>query len=93
MSLKRIVLGCAFSAALVAGGVAVAQHPPVDNVSGHRHPNIAAAQRLLDQAYSRIAAAQQANEFDMAGHAARAKDLLDQANRELKASAETANHR
>ena len=28
----------------------------------------------------------------MDGHAAKAKDLLDQANRELKAAAEAANH-
>jgi len=32
-----------------------------------------------------------ANEFDMGGHAARAKDLLDQAYREIKLAAEAAN--
>jgi hypothetical protein len=36
-------------------------------------------------------AAQTANEFDMAGHAAKAKELLDQANNELKQAAEAAN--
>jgi hypothetical protein len=65
--------------------------PPADNVSGKRHPNIAAAQRLSTQAYEKIVAAQQANEFDMDGHAQKAKDLLDQVNRELKAAAEAAN--
>lgn len=65
--------------------------PPVDNVSGKRHPNLAAAQRLSTKAYEKIVAAQQANEWDMAGHAQKAKDLLDQANRELKEAAETAN--
>jgi response regulator RpfG family c-di-GMP phosphodiesterase len=50
------------------------------------------AQRLVDQAYSKIIAAQQANEWDMNGHAAHAKDLLDQANRELKLAAEAAYH-
>ncbi|MEW9625099.1 hypothetical protein [Rhodanobacter geophilus] len=64
---------------------------PVRDVSTHRHPNIAAAQRLTDQAYHRIVAAQQANEWDMDGHAAKAKDLLDQASRELKAAAAAAN--
>jgi hypothetical protein len=64
---------------------------PVKNVSAHRHPNIAAAQRLTDKAYEKIVAAQQANEFDLGGHAAKAKDLLDQANTELKAAAVAAN--
>jgi len=55
------------------------------------HPNLAAAQRHLDQAFEKINAAQAANEWDMDGHAAKAKDLIDQASRELKAAAETAN--
>jgi hypothetical protein len=46
----------------------------------------------VGQAYERIVAAQQANEWDMGGHAARAKELLDQANREIKLAAEEANH-
>ena len=66
---------------------------PVDNISSHRHPNLAAAQRLSTQAYERISQAQQANEWDMGGHAAKAKELLDQVNRELKEAAEVANHR
>jgi hypothetical protein len=65
--------------------------PPVDNVSSQKHPNLAAAQRLSTQAYAKISAAQQANEWDMNGHAAKAKDLLDQVNRELKQAAEAAN--
>ena len=64
---------------------------PVDNLSSQKHPNLAAAQRLSTQAYEKIAAAQQANEWDMNGHAAKAKDLLDQVNRELKEAAEAAN--
>lgn len=59
--------------------------------SPKRHPNLAAAQRLTDQAWQKIVAAQRANEFDMAGHAQKAKELLDQANRELKQAAEAAN--
>jgi hypothetical protein len=84
----KMILGSA-ALALVAS-VAIAQ-PPVDNI-GKRHPNLAAAQRLCTQAWERISAAQQANEFDMQGHAQKAKDLLDQVNRELKAAAESANH-
>lgn len=66
---------------------------PVDNISSHKHPNLAAAQRLSTQAYEKISQAQQANEWDMGGHAAKAKELLDQVNRELKEAAEVANHR
>jgi hypothetical protein len=60
-------------------------------VSGGKHPNLAAAQRLSHQAFEKIVAAQQANEWDLAGHAQKAKDLLDQANRELKQAAEASN--
>ena len=64
---------------------------PVEDVSGKKHPNIAAAQRWSEQAYNKITAAQEANEWDMQGHAAKAKDLLDQVNKELKMAAEAAN--
>ena len=74
---------------LAIGGVATAQ--PKRNVSPGRHPNLAAAQRLSQQAWERIVAAQQANEWDLQGHAQKAKDLLDQVNNELKLAAEAAN--
>jgi hypothetical protein len=70
----------------------IAQGPPQRNVGPGRYPNLAAAQRLVDQAFNKISAAQEANERDMDGHAAKAKELLDQANRELKQAAEAANH-
>ena len=76
---------------LMLTGVAFAK--PVRNVRASRHPNIAAAQRLVGQAFEKIAAAQRANEFDMKGHAQKAKELLEQANNELKAAAEAANAR
>jgi len=76
--------------ALLIGGLALAQVPK-KNVSEARHPNIAAAQRLCVQAYDKIVAAQQANEWDMQGHAQKAKELLDQVNNELKAAAVAAN--
>ncbi|MGB0064039.1 MAG: hypothetical protein WBP85_06290 [Terracidiphilus sp.] len=89
MKVRSLVFGTILSAGLVAGGFALAQ--PAQNISPGRHPNLAAAQRLIDQAYGRITAAQQANEWDMHGHAAKAKDLLDEASRELKMAAEDAN--
>ncbi len=81
----------ALAAALLFTGVSMAQKKPAQNVSPKRHPNLAAAQRLSAQAYQKITAAQQANEWDMEGHAQKAKDLLDQANNELKQAAESAN--
>lgn len=74
-------------------GTMLAQRQPPENVSAKRHPNLAAAQRLVDQAFAKVSAAQDANEFDLGGHAAKAKQLLDQANKELKAAAQTANQR
>jgi hypothetical protein len=85
---KFSVIVCASLAALAA---TAALAKPADNVSPARHPNIAAAQRLSTQAYEKIVAAQKANEFDLGGHAQKAKDLLDQVNRELKEAAETSN--
>jgi hypothetical protein len=78
------------SLALCCAGIASAQRPERD-VSGARHPNLAAAQRLIGQAWEKLSAAQAANEFDMQGHAQKAKELLDQANREIKLAAEAAN--
>jgi hypothetical protein len=82
-----------FGSAALALAMSVAlAGAPVDNISNQKHPNLAAAQRLSTQAYEKISQAQQANEWDMGGHAAKAKDLLDQVNRELKEAAEAANH-
>jgi hypothetical protein len=80
----------AAAACLLLTGLAFAQKP-VRNVSATRHPNIARAQKLSVQAYDAITAAQQANEFDLKGHAKKAKDLLEQVNNELKEAAEAAN--
>ncbi len=93
MKLTRTwIVGGLMSLSLATAGITIAQGPPERNVNPSRHPNIAAAQRLCDQAYNKISAAQEANEWDMDGHAQKAKELLDQANRELKAAAEAANH-
>lgn len=88
MKSRNLMLGAILSVGLFASGVMVGQ-----DVSGHRHPNLNAAQRFIEQAVNKVSAAQAANEFDMGGHAARAKDLLDQAYREIKLAAEAANRR
>jgi hypothetical protein len=86
------ILAVVVSCLLILGGIAVAQRPK-QNVSGERHPNLAAAQRLSRQAYERIVEAQQVNEWDLGGHAQKAKNLLDQVNNELKLAAEASNRR
>jgi len=91
MKKNNALVSGVLTAILLCSAAALAQKQPVENVSPKRHPNLAAAQRLVDQAYNKIIAAQQANEFDMEGHAQKAKDLLDQANHELKQAAEAAN--
>jgi hypothetical protein len=91
MTRRTLIASSVLSLVVAVSGITVAQNHPARNVSSAKHPNLAAAQRLTDQAYNKIIAAQQANEWDMQGHAAKAKDLLDQANQELKASAEAAN--
>ncbi len=88
--MTRNILKVLLGIALLGGGILLAQKP-VENVNPHHHPNLAAAQRLTQQAYEKIKAAQEANEWDMDGHAQKAKDLLDQANQQLKLAAEAAN--
>ncbi|MDR3701230.1 MAG: hypothetical protein P4L56_16405 [Candidatus Sulfopaludibacter sp.] len=88
--IKTRVTAALLGTALLIGGLAYAQIPK-KNVNPARHPNIAAAQRLSQQAFDKIVAAQQANEWDMQGHAQKAKDLLDQANKELRQAATAAN--
>jgi len=90
ITIRTRILAAAAGFLLLVGGVTVAQRPERD-VSHGRHPNLAAAQRLSAQAWQRIQDAQQANEWDMEGHAQKAKNLLDEANRELKLAAGAAN--
>ena len=89
-SMRFRSIACGFCVLLMFGALAVAQKPQ-RNISGARHPNLAAAQRLSRQAWEKIVEAQKANEWDMSGHAQRAKELLDQVNKELKLAAEAAN--
>ena len=90
MKRKNVFLGSILGSALLLGGLVYAQRPG-DDINRHRHPNLAAAQRLCEQAIQRVDQAQHANEFDMSGHAQKAKDLLAEASRELKEAAVAAN--
>jgi F0F1-type ATP synthase membrane subunit b/b' len=89
MMRKRLFL--ALPLLLLLTGLSFAQKKPAQNVSPKRHPNLAAAQKLAANAYQKVIAAQQANEWDLDGHAQKAKDLLDQANQELQQAAEASN--
>jgi hypothetical protein len=88
--MKNLLVTGTMALALLCAGAAIAAKP-VENVSGKHHPNLAAAQRLSEEAFQKVTAAQVANEWDMDGHAAKAKDLLDQVNKELKIAAQEAN--
>ncbi|HLW77694.1 MAG TPA: hypothetical protein VKS01_11930 [Bryobacteraceae bacterium] len=88
---KPRLLAAILSALLVLGG-AVLLAQPKRNVSPGRHPHIARAQQLSQQAFQQISDAQQANEWDMQGHAAKAKELLDQVNNQLRQAATAANN-
>jgi hypothetical protein len=93
MKARQSIAAGALALALVGTGIGLAQ--PERNVNPARHPNLAAAQRMSNQAYEKVVAAQQANEWDLGGHAAKAKELLDEANKELAqaASVSNANHK
>ena len=87
--MKKMMLAGLMGSMLLIG--AAADAAPQRNVSAKRHPNLAGAQRFANDAYQKIVAAQKANEFDLGGHAEKAKQLLEEASRELKAAAEAAN--
>jgi len=72
-------------------GSAMLAQAPVQDIEPNVHPNLAAAQSLMVQAYNKIEAARQDNDFDMSGHAKKAESLLYQASVELKTAAGIAN--
>jgi hypothetical protein len=66
--------------------------PEVD-ISAGKHPYLAASQQLTFQAWQDIVKAQAAQDWNMGGHAEKAKDLLNQAAKSMKAAALAANPR
>jgi hypothetical protein len=63
---------------------------PVVNI-GRRHGNLRSAQGSIVDAFQRIQDAQRANNGQLGGHAQRAKELLIQADMELRQAANVAN--
>src|SRR5580704_9769325 len=104
MMLKKTIIATAASLVLF-GGVMLAQNPvdeyvqqpnviyvqaPVVNIS-NRHGNLRSAQQDIVNAYQKVQNAQAANDGQLGGHAQRAKDLLAQADAELRQAANVAN--
>jgi len=81
--MKKFIAGSLIGASLAFAAVSFA--------GADKHPNLTKAHEALQQAANHISAAQKANEYDMSGHAAKAKDLIDQAMAEVKAARESAN--
>jgi hypothetical protein len=88
MNKAGLVITTILSAALFCG-VALAQEP-VQDINKSVHPVLAAAQQHVVEANRNVEAAQKDNRYDMQGHAEKARDLLVQANLELKAAAQAA---
>jgi hypothetical protein len=89
MTRKSVMIVIVLCAASACGGVLLAQRPPVD--VGEKHGNMRAAQQLIQQAWQKIDDAQQDNNYNLGGHAGKAKDFLLKASQEIKESAEAAN--
>lgn len=92
MTTKRILVGSLLGVGLFYGGVLFGQRP-VENIDPHRHPNLAEAQHHLQQAWGKTDEAQRENKDELGGHAAKAKEHIEAADRELKEAAEYADHR
>ena len=86
---KDMLIGTALGLVLGCSGAIFAQAPVVN--IGDRHGNLRAAQQYIVSAWQRIDEAQQDNNYQLGGHAGRAKQLLIQADDELKQAAITAN--
>jgi hypothetical protein len=92
MTKKSFLLNSVFCAGLICGGALFAQKP-VTNIDPNRHPNLAEAQRHLQEAWGKTEEAQKENKDELGGHADKAKQHIEAADQELKAAAEYADHR
>lgn len=81
MNVKKMMVACVIVLAVFLSDCATAP-------AGH--PNLSAAQQYIQNAIDKLTAAQMANDFDMKGHAAKAKALLEQALGEIKLAAQAA---
>ena len=91
MKLRSLYVVAALAIALVFMGVTFAQRPAMD-IDPARHPDLAAAQHHVNEAYLKTEEAQHANKDQLGGHAQKALELLSQASHELKEAAEFKDH-
>jgi len=92
MNAKTFIAGALLGAVVSVGCAAVAQERPFVDI-GDRHGNLRDAQQHIVQAWEAVNRAQEANDSRLGGHAGRAKELLSQANEELRLAADVANDR
>jgi hypothetical protein len=90
MKKTNLLWGSVLASTLVFGAWAQA---PVANINGTKHPNLARAQQHIVEAYRWAEEARKENKDELGGHAEKAKQLLEQADQELKQAAEFADHR
>jgi hypothetical protein len=57
---------------------------------GYAHPNLVAAQKLINESFDKITKAQDNNDFDLDGHALKAKEALVKAQEEIRLASEYA---
>lgn len=87
---KALIIGVIIGAASTFGCATMAQQAPHVDI-GYRHGNLRNAQEHIVQAWQLVSDAQFDNDSRLGGHAARAKELLDEANEELRLAADVAN--
>lgn len=90
MKAKNWLFSALLTAALVCGGVVLAQAPMVR--INPRYPALVQAQQHIDAAYGQLDAAQRQHRDRLGEHAERAKQLLAQADKELAAASEYLDH-
>jgi hypothetical protein len=90
---RRNIILATFASMSVLCAMALAQAVPMPyvNIDRYRHGNLAAAQDNIVQAFHLVIDAQRANDGQLGGHAQRAKELLSEANEELRLAADVAN--
>ncbi len=87
---KALFIGVILGAASTFGCATMAQQGPVVDI-GNRHGNLRQAQENIVQAWQLVSDAQYDNDDRLGGHAGRAKELLTEANEELRLAADVAN--
>lgn len=86
--IKRKLTFSVMATAMLFCCATLAQEPVVD-IDAKVNPELATAQRDVVAANKAIISAQNANHYDMKGHAEKARELLVQVNNELKLAAQS----